>query len=24
MAPGHSVACHRKQDMAKLVSEKFG
>ena len=23
MAPGHSVACHRKQDMPKLVREKF-
>ena len=23
MAPGHSVACHRKQDMPKLMREKF-
>ena len=23
MEPGHSVACHRKQDMPKLVREKF-
>ena len=23
MAPGHSVACHRKQDMQKLIREKF-
>jgi oligopeptide/dipeptide ABC transporter ATP-binding protein len=24
VAPGHQVACHRKQDMAKLVADKFG
>ena len=24
VAPGHQVACHRKQDMAKLVMDKFG
>jgi oligopeptide/dipeptide ABC transporter ATP-binding protein len=23
MAPGHSVGCHRKQDMPKLIREKF-
>jgi oligopeptide/dipeptide ABC transporter ATP-binding protein len=24
LEPGHSVACHRKHEMAKLISEKFG